>query len=214
MKRNWDDIQFIFKPDGSLLDIYVQEVSIEDWEKLIDFLNENYTLKYGISEGQKSTNRIDKEYTINFLKDESGEMEIKSVSIDLGGINANCHFFLPDQIEFDIDPKEINSGDDFEKVEKFMTSISETIKNQVTLTYENEIEIPLIKIDVTKNINKALTKEEVIEFFKKRNDTIKRKIGFMRGKFLMKFFPKKLEERLIRSANKPYRSTKKNKNIW
>ena len=210
MKKNWDDIQFIFKPDGTLRDIYVQEVSIGDWEKLIDFLNENYNLKYGI----QSTTIIDKEYTIGCLKDKSGEMVRKSVSIDLGGINANCHFFLPDQIEFDIDPKEINSGDDFEKVEKFMTSISETIKNQVTLTGENEIEIPLIKIDVTKNINKALTKEEVIESYKKRNDTIVRKIGFLRGKFLMKFFPKKFEERLIRSANNPYRSTKKNKNIW
>ena len=34
-----------FEPNGVLRDIYVQEVNIDDWKKLIDFLNSNYKLK-------------------------------------------------------------------------------------------------------------------------------------------------------------------------
>ena len=50
MKQTWDDIKWIFVPDGSSRDIYVQDVSICDWGKLIDLLNSKYSM------------RIDKEY--------------------------------------------------------------------------------------------------------------------------------------------------------
>ena len=39
MTRIWDDIKWIFELDGSLRDIYVQDVTLSDWETLIDFLN-------------------------------------------------------------------------------------------------------------------------------------------------------------------------------
>ena len=46
MNYNWENINWIFKSDGSLRDIYVQNTSIEDWGKLIDLLNSEYNLKY------------------------------------------------------------------------------------------------------------------------------------------------------------------------
>lgn len=213
MKQNWNDVKWIFEPDGALRDIYVQEVSINDWEKLIDYLNENFQLNYDISDDQESQEQIDKEYTIKYLQDESGEKESKSVSIDLGGIIANCHFFLPDQIEFDLDPKEIKSSKDFEKVESFMKSISKTLKNQVTLTGENNIEFPLIKVDLTKDIVKVLTENEAREFYKTKNKLTKQ-YRLLRTKFMMKFSREKFEERLLKSANESYESTKKSKNVW
>ncbi len=213
MKQNWNDVKWIFEPDGTLIDIYVQEVSINDWEKLIDYLNENFQLNYGISDDQESQEQIDKEYAIKYLQDESGEKESKSVSIDLGGITANCHFFLPDQIEFDLDPKEIKSSKDFEKVESFMKSISKTLKNQVTLTGENNIEFPLIKVDLTKDIVKALTENEAREFYKTKNKLTKQ-YRSLQTKFMMKFSRENVKERLLKSANEPYESTKKSKNVW
>ena len=74
-------------------------------------------------------------------------MESKSLKIDFNGVNFHCYFFLPDQIEFDIDPREIKTVTDFESIEKFMISISKTLKNQVTLTGENSPEFPLFKIE-------------------------------------------------------------------
>lgn len=78
MTRNWNDIQWIFEPDGSLRDIYVQDISQQEWEKLIDYLNANFNLTYS------DTDKIDKEYVLNYLRDTKGEMEGKTLTVHLG----------------------------------------------------------------------------------------------------------------------------------
>lgn len=85
-------------------------------------MNANFNLTYS------DQDKIDKKYVLEYLQDTSGEMESKSLSIHFGKIKVNCYFFLSEQIEFDIDPKEVNSIGDFELIEKFMTSISETLQ--------------------------------------------------------------------------------------
>ncbi|MBF9254650.1 hypothetical protein I2I11_15200 [Pontibacter sp. 172403-2] len=213
MKRNWEDIKWIFEPDGSLRDIYVQNVSISDWEKLIDLLNENYPLKYGITGEARSASQIDKQDVISFLTDRTGEMYCRSTTVDVGGVHANCHFFLSEQIEFDIDPKEISSVEDFEKVEKFMQSISWALEQQVTLTDENTPEFPLIKVDVVKNTHKVLTRKEV-QGLQGNENTLINQIADLKLNLEMKLFTKDFEERILMSANEPYSSTKRNQNIW
>ena len=213
IKRNWEDIKWIFEPDGSLRDIYVQEVSISDWEKLIDFLNENYPLKYGIAGEERSISQIEKQDIVRYLSDETGEMYCRSTTIDLGGVHANCHFFLSEQIEFDIDPKEINSVGDFEKVLKFMQSISWTLKQQVTLTDENTPEFPLIKVDEVRNISKVLTQKEAQEL-RGNSNPLKNRLIALKTNLKIKFFPQKFKEQILRSANEPYKATRRNKNIW
>ena len=146
MKRNWRDIQWIFEPDGSLIDLYVQDVSLDDWRSVINLVNKKYKVKYA------DANQIDVDYTINYLNDQTSEIESRSASIYLGEIKLNCHFFLPDQIEFDIDPKEVNSIQDFEMIENFMIDISREIDNQITLTGENNPKFPIVKIDWYVNI--------------------------------------------------------------
>ncbi len=194
-------------------DIYVQDVSISDWEKLIDFLNENYPLKYGIAGEERSASQIDKQDALSYLTDETGEMYCRSTTIDLGGIHVNCHFFLSEQIEFDIDPKEITSVEDFEKVEKFMQSISWALEQQVTLTDENTPEFPLIKVDVVKSIDKVLTRKEA-QNLRGNGNTLLNQIADLKSKLEMKLFPQDFEERILKSASEPYKSTKRNKNIW
>ncbi len=213
MKRNWDDIKWIFGIDGALRDIYVQEVSISDWEKLIDLLNEEYSVRYVITDEVRNPNQIDKDYVIKFLTDETGEMDSPFVSIDIGGIQINCHFFLTDQIEFDFNPKQINSIEDFEKVKKFMETVSQSLRNQVTLTGENSPKFPLIKIDKAKGIRKILTKGEAKNFWRDTN-FIKKYLVMLKTQLKMRFFPERFKKQLLRSASKPYKSTKKNETIW
>jgi len=207
MNRIWDDIKWIFEPDGSLRDIYIQDVVIRDWEKLIDFLNITFDLKFG------DNNKIDKEYVIRYLGDKTGKMECKSLSIDINGITIKCYFFLSDQIEFDIDPNEIKSLEHFEAIESFMTSISKTLHNQVTLTDENTPKFPLIKIDVEKGINKVLTKSEAIKLSGNRI-SISNQLSLIKAKLKMRFLPNLLKKQMLESANELYRSTGKNENVW
>lgn len=209
MTRNWNDIKWIFEPDGSLRDIYIQDVTLLDWEKLIDFLNTNYDIKFG----EDNSKQIDKEYVIKYLKDETGEMESKALKIDFNGVNFNCYFFLPDQIEFDIDPKEIKTINDFESIEKFMVSISKTLKNQVTLTGENSPEFPLFKIDFEKDVNIVLTKKEATELSSKHYSTLS-KLSALNTRLMMLFLPKTFKNKVLKSANEPYRPTRKDKNVW
>lgn len=207
MTRKWNDIQWIFETDGSLRDIYVQDISIREWEKLIDHLNANFNLTYS------EQDKIDKKYALDYLQDTSGEMESKSLTIQLGEINVNCYFFLSEQIEFDIDPREVNSLNDFELIEKFMTSISDTLQEQITLTAENNPEFPLFKIDTKNGINKILTEKEANELTGKKK-SISSQLSILRTRLNMKFFPKLFEKRLLESANEEYKPTKKEKNVW
>lgn len=174
MKRDWNDIKWIFEKDGALRDIYVQEVSANDWGKIIDLINKNYEVYFGETGESKNNQKIDKKYIIEYLTDQNGEKVSKSASIVVDQIRLNCHFFLKDQIEFDIDPKEINSIEDFELIENFMLEISKTTYNQVTLTDENRPDFPLIKIDVNKGINKILTEDDVKDYFGDPNSLTKK----------------------------------------
>lgn len=209
-KINWDKVKWIFEPDGALRDIYIQNVSMEDWENLIDYLNDNYSIKYGKWSEQKELKKIDKESIINSFNSTSDETERYIASIDVNGIKINCHFFLPDQIEFDIEPKEIKSSDDYEKVEKFMMSVSQELMKQLTLTWENDITLPLIKIDSINNIY-SVVDEDIL---KSNNKFLRDKYLSFRTKILLRFFPKKFEKRLIKSATETYKSTPKEKNKW
>ena len=208
MDYNWVNINWIFKPDGSLRDIYIQNTSIEDWGKLIDLLNSEYSLKYF------SENKIDKDQVFKYLEDETGEVECSTVSIEIENIKINCHFFLIEQIELDIDPREIKTASDFEKVLSFMKSISSTLKKQITLTGENDANFPLVKINSEENIFKIITKKEVEEFYNKNNSKINRLVSTLKFSFLMRFFPKSMENRILKSANEPIKTKKLNENLW
>lgn len=213
MKRNWDDIKWIFKPDGALRDIYVQEASLNDWEKIIDLINEKYKVQFGGIGENQDKHQIDKSYVVEYLTNDTGALESKFASVLLGKIRLNCHFFLADQIEFDLSPGDVNSIEDFELIENFMVEISKVIDRQITLTDENSPTFPLVKIDFNRGINKILTKDEVRKlgdnsgFFSKRINLIKTII-------YMKLMPKKFTEKILTSANEPYRATKKNENKW
>ncbi|MCB9305262.1 MAG: hypothetical protein H6565_01565 [Lewinellaceae bacterium] len=207
MKRNWQDIKWIFEPDGALRDIYVQEVSLNDWKKIIDLINKGYKVNYS------GTNQINKSYVVEYLTDETGEIESKSASIFLGEIRLNCHFFLEDQIEFDVDPKEVNSLEDFELIENFMVDVSKSIDNQITLTDENNPKFPLVKIDSNRGINKILTEEEVKEYWGNPGSFMN-KMKLFKTKLEMKFMPGRFKEKLLSSANESYKSTKKSENVW
>ena len=208
MNYNWENINWIFKSDDSLRDIYVQNTSIEDWGKLIDLLNSEYNLKYF------SENKINKDEVFKYLEDETGEVESKTVSIEIENIKINCHFFLIEQIEFDIEPSEIKTKSDFEKVLSFMKLISSTLKKQITLTGENDASFPLVKINLEENIFKIITEKEITEYYNKNNSKIKSLINTLKFIFLRRFFPKYMENRILKSANEPIKATKLNENLW
>ncbi|PXY46085.1 hypothetical protein [Flavobacterium hydrophilum] len=166
MTNNWEEIKWIFEPDGTLRDIYVENVDIEDWKILIDHLNANHIVKYGPSDDNQIINKIDKNYLIQLLTDVTGKLELKTVAIIIDDIIINTHFFTINEIEFDIEPEEISSVEDYEKVLSFMNEISQVLNKQLILTGENQIQFPLVRIEFSKNLIEALTKKDAEKLWK------------------------------------------------
>jgi len=207
MQYSLENIGWIFKIDGSLRDLYVQDTSIEDWEILIDYLNIKYELSYNQNE-----RKIDKKYALEYLKDESGEMESKSLTIHLQGITLNCHFFLIDQIEFDLYPPEIKTSGDINNVIAFMEDVSLLLKKSMTLTGENEITFPLIKVDY--KANRTFIVDQEIVRRKIETNPLLEKFKILKMKFLLKFFPKYLINKISSSAMESIKPTPKDRNVW
>lgn len=207
MNRDWKDIKWIFEPDGALIDMYVQEISLVDWRKVISLINKKYKVKYN------GADKIDENFAIKYLTDATGEMESKSASIHLGEIQLNCHFFLENQIEFDINPTEINSIKDFGIIEAFMIAISTKLDNQVILTSENNPKFPLVKIDSNRGINRIFTEKEAKEYWSDTNSFIN-KMKLIKTKLEIKITPNRFKEKILKSASEPYQPTKKDKNVW
>ena len=94
-----------------------------------------------------------------------------------------------------------------------MTSVSEALQEQVTLTAENNPEFPLFKVDTKNEINKILTEKEASELLGRTN-SISSQMSILRTRIQMRFFPKRFEKTLLESANQEYQPTKKEKNVW
>jgi hypothetical protein len=218
MTEQFEQHKWIFEPDGSLLDIYVQETKLVDWLTLIDFLNENYKIKYVPTSDNETKDLINKDYVTSFLLDTTGELECRTVSVFSDNLVFNCHFFLQDEIEFDADPREFKGQKDFETVIAFMTAISKTLNKEIILTAEGSPDIPLIILDSSTGLLKISTQDEIKEEHKKPITLTGRLRGFYIFS-LMRLLPKlkdsKFKDSLTRyvidltGATKPHSATKK-----
>ncbi|WP_313375498.1 hypothetical protein [Chishuiella sp.] len=133
---------------------------------MIDFLNNNYSIKFGKHGQNIIINKIDKEYVTKLLTSDNENLESRIATIKIDQISINTHFFWDKQIEFDIEPREIKKILDYEKIVDFMYKISEVIDKEVILTGENQIEFPLIKVHAMKNKIEVLTKNEAEKLWK------------------------------------------------
>jgi hypothetical protein len=54
-------------------------------------------------------------------------------------IEANCHFFTEDEIEFDLDPREILSASDFDAVCAFVQAVGRALRRPVHVCQEGDM---------------------------------------------------------------------------
>lgn len=142
---NWTDLKNkIYYWDGSWRDIYILQTSLEDNLKWSDYVNANYRIEWfnGLTQADESKVNFDviKEYW-------NGNHDLCSTAkVYIDKIQINNHFFVDTEIENDIDPREINSIEDHDRVLKYMTDLSFLLDKPVILTPENDQEIVLIEV--------------------------------------------------------------------
>ena len=154
----WEKIKTdIYYSDGSLRDIYVLDSTIEDWKKWIDFINENYQVKFEYFDNQgnkKIESKINfyevSKYWNNYENSISAEFLVREVLL-------KCYFFSIDEIENDFFPEEVKTIEQHNLIIEYLKSISKILNKEVILTPENYSEgfKKLITINVFDVLNEC-----------------------------------------------------------
>ncbi|MFL5731924.1 MAG: hypothetical protein ACJ78Q_01885 [Chloroflexia bacterium] len=146
--------------DGSWRDICVQGVAIADWQRVVDWLRAGpYPVEFLLG-GEPAPLPADVS-PLFALSNEIGVL----MSVDLEGTIANCHFFWHKEIEFDIDPRQVNSEEREEAIADFMRALGRAVGKDVILTPENWHRASFLRYDPERDeiIHFADTSLEPIE---------------------------------------------------
>jgi hypothetical protein len=121
--------------DGSLRDIYVLNADPGDWDALLA-LAQAYPHEYtrdGVSASLPSLTSIFHDRDHSHL-----------LSVLAGNVRINCHFFLSDEIELDIDPREVTGPEEHAAVLQFVEQLARATGKDAVLTPESTHEIVLL----------------------------------------------------------------------
>jgi hypothetical protein len=128
---NWERYQNEFEWDGSLQDVYIFKTSLDDWQKLLDFIRAGrYMFEYKIDGDAVAL--PERAATIFECENYRGLL-----SVIVGNLLLNCHFFTVDEIEFDLDPREVKGERDLEELIDFLKRLCQILNKQTVLTPEN-----------------------------------------------------------------------------
>ena len=137
----WKDVKGEFAFDGSWRDIYVFGADMAAWQRMLDGLRSaGYDLAY-LRDG-KSTElpaRAENAFPVE------GECD-RMLSVRFSGVLANCHFFMPEEIEFDIDPREVKGQAQLDALFGFMRCLAVSVSRDAVLCPENCSEIIIFRV--------------------------------------------------------------------
>ncbi len=215
MITNWNNIAWAFDDFSAHSVIYIQEATLDDWEKVITLLNENDSLVFEICRHDefkpyKTTNQIEREFIIQSFSNHSETDDYAKAHFNLNGLEINCLLQSNDQIEFYFKSSHVKSMDDYKNVEELMVKLSTLLNRMITLAYEGEAIFPLIKVDVTRGIIEAVDKKK----YDNRYYSLKYRMHSLYSTFLRIFFPEKHRIMWDKIHEDAYLSKKIKDNEW
>lgn len=132
---NWKVVAPDFEWDGSLRDIYVLETSEADWQTVWEALQAWDPPPVFAVDGVTEPMPDRVEVVLTTRRQRS-----PLLSVQVGHAGLNCHFFSPDEIEFDLDPRQVTRETDMEAIAAFMKLLGDLTRKNVILTAENSRE--------------------------------------------------------------------------
>lgn len=118
-----------FEVDGSLRDVCVLDAGVAGWERLLRAVRDA-PWEYRLTVDGRSCEPS--EHSPRQLVDE----EDATLSIRVGRMWFDSHFFEVGEIEFSFDPSEIEGGEQFGSLERFMLWLANACGQRVVLTME------------------------------------------------------------------------------
>jgi hypothetical protein len=137
----WDTVAAEFEFDGSWRDICVLETSIVNWQASLDAIRAS-TLEFTYRVAGVAT---DLPTSARAAFPEPGFSD-RLLEVRTSGVILNCHFFEENEVEFDLDPREVKSQRELDAVLLFMSLLAEACRKPVSLTPENGHWAALIRV--------------------------------------------------------------------
>jgi hypothetical protein len=125
--------------DGSLRDIYILGVTASHWQQVVDWLHTNpYPIEFYIDNERAPLPR-----DVSSIFERANEVRA-FLEIDVESVFIHCHFFWHKEIEFDIDPRQVDSEQKERGITDFMVALGKLLNKEVILTLENWQEAVLL----------------------------------------------------------------------
>lgn len=145
----WEELRRgVYNIDGSYRDIYVLQTNRQDWSNWIAFVNGHYPVRWeaeGYNDGQP-LKKIEADFIAQRWQLASERLTVLG-SVFLEQVQVNCHFFVDTEIENDIDPKQILSLADHERLMSYLVGLSTALGKEVIVTEENAEEAVWIRVN-------------------------------------------------------------------
>lgn len=130
-----------FYVDGSLRDIVIVNTTIDDWEKLYSELTlGEYELAFECGDSHTPPPNVRELLAGGGMHDQCPRLRVT-----LGASKLNCFFYCKEEIEFDLDPRDVSSEDEFLRITDFIRRLGTVLEKDVVLTDENVHEFELIR---------------------------------------------------------------------
>lgn len=138
----WQYVSADFEPDGALKDIYISNATLDDWQAVIDALKSGMpALDFRV--GNEAA-ELPSDVSMIFL---TGPNDLRStLRVPMGKATLNCHFFSDDEVEFDLDPRDMNA-DLLPLLLDFLTLLGNATNKSVLLTMENMPEAEIMRFE-------------------------------------------------------------------
>lgn len=130
---SWELVAQAFEPDGSLRDIYVEDTTLTDWERVIAQVRERYGPMRFTLDGEPAPLPAAVSDVFQ-LRTECAPR----LSFSVGGIELATHFFDPTEIEFDLAPTQVDGPVRLEALVGFLRWLADLVEKPAILTDENE----------------------------------------------------------------------------
>ena len=143
----WQELrQGVYRVDGSLRDLYVMPATRADWQTWMAYVNGHYPVRWVAENYQDGTPsaRIDAAFIDQRWE---GEQDVTAATIWLEQVRVQCYFFIAAEIENDLDPRELHSWADHQRVLDYAVGLSTVLGKEVIITEENSPEHVWIRVN-------------------------------------------------------------------
>lgn len=129
----WTELRDFWAQDaGALTDVYVVGTTTDDWQRVVDATKRRWSSTY-TEDGVRTSLPNDAVEVFRRTQDRACLLSVELTP----QIKLNAHFFSPEEVEFDFDPRDLRGQADLETVIEFVRTIGRALQQTVCIGIES-----------------------------------------------------------------------------